>query len=329
MAGFKNILGHEKVIESLQNALLLDKVSHAYIFEGEDGSGKMTTAEAFALALQCEKGGKEGCMECNSCRQAMTRNNPDIIYLQPTKEKIISVDDIRHQINEDVSIKPYSSKYKIYIINNAERMNEAAQNALLKTIEEPPAYVVILLLTTNREVFLPTIRSRCVTMQMHPVADELISNYLQTVLGVDEQQAAICTAFAQGNVGKAAILSGSEDFAEIKMSTVQLMKRIREIDLYECTQAIKQICEYKLRISDYFDLMVIWFRDVLVYKATSDANRLVFQDEVYDIRKQAGISSYEGIQKIIDAIMTAKTRINSNVNLELSIELMLLTIKEN
>lgn len=329
MAGFKNIIGHERVIESLQNALLLDKVSHAYIFEGEEGSGKMTMAEAFAISLQCEKGGKDACMSCPACRQALTRNNPDIIYLQQSKERIISVDDIRQQINATVDIKPYSNKYKVYIIEHAERMKDEAQNALLKTMEEPPAYVVIILLTTNKERLLPTIRSRCVCMQMNPVPDGMIRNYLQTVLGVSEDEAALCAAFAQGNVGKAAGLSGAEDFRQIRMSTVQLMKRIREIDLYELTQAVKQIGEYKLRISDYFDLMMIWFRDILVYKATSDVNRLVFQDELYDIKKQASISSYEGIQNIIDAITVAKTRINSNVNLELTLELMLLTIKEN
>ncbi len=329
MAGFKNIIGHESVVESLQNALMLDKVSHAYILEGEEGSGKMTMAEAFAMALQCEKGGKDACMNCPSCRQTLTRNHPDIIFLQQTKEKLISVEDIRQQVNNTITIKPYGNKKKVYIIEHAERMNDAAQNALLKTIEEPPAYAVVILLTTNKELLLPTIRSRCVAMQMHPVPDELVCQYLQTVLGVSEDQASLCAAFAQGNIGKAANLSGSEDFMQIKLATLQLMKRIRDIDLYELTQAVKHITEYKLRITDYFDLMTIWYRDVLVYKATSDANRLVFRDEVYDIKKQANISSYEGIQKIIDAILVAQTRINSNVNLELSLELMLLTIKEN
>lgn len=329
MAGFKNVIGHESVVESLQNALMLDKVSHAYLLEGEDGSGKMTIAEAFAMALQCEKGGKDGCFECPSCRQALTRNHPDIIFLQQTKEKVISVDDIRHQINETIAIKPYGNKKKVYIIEHAERMNDAAQNALLKTMEEPPEYAVVLLLTTNKELLLSTIRSRCVALQMHPIPDERIAEYLQNVLGVSEEQASLCTAFAQGNLGKAANLSGSEDFMEIKLSTVQLMKRIHEIDLYELTQAIKQITEYRLRITDYFDLMTIWFRDVLVYKATSDANKLVFRDEVYDIKKQASLSSYEGIQNMITAVYVAQTRINSNVNLELSLELMLLTIKEN
>lgn len=329
MAGFKNILGHKMAVESLQNAIMLGKVSHAYIINGEDGAGKKTLADAFAMTLQCEKGAKDACMECHSCKQALTRNQPDIIYLNPEKENIIGVNDIREQINNDVVIKPYSSKYKIYVINHAEKMNEAAQNAILKTIEEPPEYVIIILLTTNAEAFLPTIRSRCVTIEVRPVEDELIKSYLMNSLGVPEDKAAICTAFAQGNVGKAARLSGSEDFNSIKDDAVSLLKRIKSIDLYEMTAAVKAIAEYKLQVSDYFDIMSIWYRDVLVYKATMDANKLVFQDEIYDIKKQASVSSYEGIEKILKAIQTAQTRIAAKVNLELALELMLLTMQEN
>ena len=178
MAGFRNVLGHEQAVNSLQNAIMLGKVSHAYIINGEDGAGKKTLAEAFAMTLQCEKGTKDACLSCHSCKQAMTRNQPDIIYLKPEKENLISVSDIRQQVNADVAIKPYSSRYKIYIINHAERMNEAAQNAILKTIEEPPEYVVILLLTTNAQMLLPTIRSRCITIEVRPVSDEIVKNYL-------------------------------------------------------------------------------------------------------------------------------------------------------
>lgn len=329
MAGFRNVLGHEQAVNSLQNAIMLGKVSHAYIINGEDGAGKKTLAEAFAMTLQCEKGTKDACLSCHSCKQAMTRNQPDIIYLKPEKENLISVSDIRQQVNADVAIKPYSSRYKIYIINHAERMNEAAQNAILKTIEEPPEYVVILLLTTNAQMLLPTIRSRCITIEVRPVSDAIVKNYLMETLSVPEDEAAICTAFAQGNVGKAARLSGSEDFNHIRNEAVQLLKRIKNIDLYELTQAVKAIGEYKLEIGDYFDILSIWYRDVLVYKATMDANKLVFQDEIYDIKKQAATSSYEGIEKIIKAIDTAKSRIKANVNLELTLELLLLTIKEN
>ena len=174
MAGFRDIIGHNQIIEHLKNAIRMEKISHAYILNGENNSGKMMLAEAFAMALQCEAGGDEPCMECRSCRQAKEHNQPDIIYVTHEKPNIISVDDIRHQLNNDIVIKPYSSKYKIYIVDEAEKMNTQAQNALLKTIEEPPAYGIILLLTTNADSFLPTILSRCITMNLKTVQEELI-----------------------------------------------------------------------------------------------------------------------------------------------------------
>lgn len=116
-------------------------------------------------------------MECHSCKQAAGKNQPDIIYVSHEKPNTISVDDIRTQLNNDIVIKPYSSKHKIYIVDEAEKMNQQAQNALLKTIEEPPAYAVILLLTTNAESFLPTILSRCVTLNLKAVPDEKIKNF--------------------------------------------------------------------------------------------------------------------------------------------------------
>lgn len=146
---------------------------------------------------------------------------------------------------------------------------------------------------------------------------------------IPDYKADICTAFAQGNVGKAIQLAESEDFNEIKNASLQLLKRIKEIELYELMEAVKQISEYKLEINDYFDIMMIWYRDVIFYKATSDVNRLIFKDEVYNIKKQASKSSYEGIENIIKALEKAKRRLNANVNFDLTMELLLLTIKEN
>ena len=329
MAGFKDILGHEQIIEHLQNAIAMDKVSHAYIINGPDKSGKMMLAEAFAATLQCEAGGTEPCGECHSCKQAAGRNQPDIIYVKHEKPNTISVDDIRTQVNNDIVIKPYSSKHKIYIIDEAEKMNVQAQNALLKTIEEPPAYAIILLLTTNADNFLPTILSRCVTLNLKVVQDEQIKQFLMSNYQVPDYQADICVAFAQGNVGKAIQLASSEDFNELKAAALQLLKRIKDIDLYEMTEAVKQIGQYKLQINDYFDLMMIWYRDVLLFKATGDVNGLIFKDEVYDIKRQAEKSSYNGIEEILQALRKAQIRLNANVNFDLVIELLLLTIKEN
>ena len=329
MAGFKDIIGHEQIIEHLQNAITMDKISHAYILNGPDKTGKKMIAEAFAMTLQCEKKEKDPCLECHSCKQAINYNQPDIIYVQHEKPNTISVDDIRNQVNRDIDVKPYGSRYKIYIVDEAEKMNVQAQNALLKTIEEPPAYAIILLLTSNADAFLPTIRSRCVTLNLKVVPDKMIKKYLMEQRNVPDYQADVCVAFAQGNVGKAIALASSEDFNELKSAAVQLMKRIKDIDLYELTEAVKQISEFKLQINDYFDIMMIWYRDILLYKATLDVNGLIFKDEVYDIKKQASKSSYNGIETILGALEKAKLRLNANVNFDLVMELLLLTIKEN
>lgn len=329
MAGFKDIIGHEQIIGHLQNAIVSDKVSHAYILNGPDQSGKLMLAEAFATALQCEKKGAEGCMECHSCKQALSHNQPDIIYVRHEKPNTIAVDDIREQINQDIVVKPYSSPYKIYIVDEAEKMNPSAQNALLKTIEEPPLYAVILLLTTKADSFLPTVLSRCIRLNIKPVPDEKIRDFLMKNYQIPDYQAEISVAFAQGNVGKAIQLAASDNFKELKDSAVQLMKRVKDIEIYEMGEAVKQISNFKLSINDYFDIMMIWYRDVLMYKATIDINSLIFKEQVYEIKKQASNSSYHGIQKILEALEKAKIRLNANVNFDLVIELLLLTIKEN
>ena len=329
MAGLKDIVGHEQIIEHLKTAIEMGKVSHAYILNGPDLSGKMMIAEAFARALLCEKQDPDGCGECRSCRQSDDRNNPDIIYVKHDKPNTISVDDIRTQLNNDIVIKPYSNQYKIYIVDEAEKMNQQAQNALLKTIEEPPAYAVIMLLTTNADSFLQTIRSRCITLNLKSVKNDVIKSYLMTEKKIPDYQADVCAAFAQGVVGKAIKLASSDDFNELKESALSLIKRLDDIDLYEMGEAIKQISDYKLQVQDYFDLITVWYRDVLYMKATNDVNGLIFKDEVYDIKKQASKHSYHGIETIIEALDKAKLRINANVNFDLVIELLLMTIKEN
>ena len=329
MAGFSDIIGHNQIIEHLKNAIRMGKISHAYILNGENSSGKMMLAEAFAMALQCESGGDEPCMECRSCHQAMEHNQPDIIYVTHDKPNIISVDDIRHQLNNDIVIKPYSSKYKIYIVDEAEKMNVQAQNALLKTIEEPPAYGVILLLTTNADSFLPTILSRCITLNLKSVQEDLIKSHLMRKYQIPDYQADVCAAFAQGNVGKAIQLASSDEFNELKADAISLIKKIEDIDLYEMNQQIKTVSEYKNEINEFLDLITLWFRDVLYVKATNDVSNLIFKDEVYDIKKQAAKKSYYGIESILKALEQTRVRLNANVNFELVIEMLLLTIKEN
>lgn len=329
MPGFKDIIGHRQVVKHLQSAIEGHKVSHAYIVHGEKGAGKTILAEAFATTLQCESGGTEPCMECHSCRQALSKNQPDIIYVTHEKPNTISVEDIRTQLNGTIDIRPYSSPYKIYIVEEADKMNQQAQNALLKTIEEPPEYAVILLLVSNISSLLPTILSRCVTLKLGTVEDSLIKNYLMEKLHLPDYSADVCVAFAGGYLGKAIRLASNEDFNEMKKEMLSLLKNLSQMELNELVRRVKGLQDYKLRMDDFFDILTVWFRDVLLFKATNDRNSIIFKDEAGGIVKQASISGYDGIEKILEAVEKAKMRLKANVNFELTLELLLMTIKEN
>lgn len=329
MAGFKDVVGHRDIIQYIQEAVQQNKVSHAYILNGQRGSGKKMLAKLFAMTLQCESNKSDPCGECRSCIQANNGNQPDIITVKHEKPASISVDDIRTQVNGDIMIKPYSSPYKVYIIPEADLLTVQAQNALLKTIEEPPEYAVILLLTENADSLLPTICSRCVMLKLRNIKDKLVKKYLMEQLQVPDYQADLCAAFAQGNIGRAMLLAKSEHFNEIKEEAIQLLKNINEMELHEIVGAIKEINKYKLEVADYLDIITIWYRDVLLYKATAEVDGLVFSDQLKYIKERAAKSSYEGIENILDAIEKAKSRIKANVNFDLLMELLLLAIKEN
>ena len=329
MGSFKDVVGHKDILKYISSAVENNRVSHAYILNGERGSGKRMLANLFATTLLCESGNSEPCGKCHSCRQAESGNHPDIIRVSHEKPNTISVDDIREQVNNDVVIKPYSSKYKIYIIADADMMSVQAQNALLKTLEEPPQYAVIMLLTENAEALLPTIRSRCVMMKLRNIKDQLVKKYLMEQMEIPDYKADVCVAFAQGNMGKAIMLATSEYFNEIKEDAVHLLRNIDSMSVSDLMEAVKHCMTYKLEIGDYLDVIAIWYRDVLIYKATKNVDRVVFSDQLRYIRERASKSSYEGIENILDGLDKAKSRIKANVNLELAMELLLLTIKEN
>ena len=329
MGSFKDVVGHKDILKYISSAVENNRVSHAYILNGERGSGKKMLANLFAMTLLCETGDNEPCGKCHSCKQAESGNHPDIIRVTHEKPNSISVDDIRTQVNNTVDIKPYQGPYKVYIIPQADMMTPQAQNAILKTIEEPPSYAVFLLLTENAETLLPTINSRCVMLKLRNIKDTLIKKYLMENLEIPDYKADMCTAFAQGNMGRAIMLANSDHFNEIREEAVQLLKHISEMELNEIVAAVKNISVYKLEITDYLDIIMIWYRDVLLYKATKEIDKVVFKDQLQSIKEQARKSSYEGIELILESLEKAKARLKANVNFDLVMELLFLTIQEN
>lgn len=329
MTGFKDIVGQESIISHMKNAIKLNKISHAYIINGEKGMGKKTIAKIFSMTLQCEKGGDEPCMQCHSCKQAISNNHPDIRWITHEKPSTIAIDEVREQINNDILIKPYSSKYKIYIVDEAEKLTVQAQNALLKTIEEPPAYGIIMLLTNNKDSFLQTILSRCVALEMRPVASTDIINYLREKEKIPDYQAKMVVNFAGGNLGRAIRLASMEEFNELKDMVIRHLTGICDASVTDISGYIKEAATFKDNIAEYIDLMVAWFRDVLIFKASKDINQLIFKEDISLIEKYVIRISYNGINRIFEAADKVVLRLRANVNFDLTIELLLMCIREN
>ncbi len=329
--GFAAIVGHEDVVSHMQNAIKMNKISHAYIIGGDKGAGKKMLAGAFAQTLQCRERGDaaEPCGVCPSCKKAASGNHPDIIYVRHDKPNTVSVDDVRGQLVGDVAIRPYESPYKIYIVDDASKMTPQAQNAILKTIEEPPAYAIILLLAENPDALLPTITSRCVTLRLKPVEESRVREYLMNRMHVPDYQAEIEASFAQGNIGKAKMIAGSSKFMTMVENAVRLMKKSNRLDIAEMTETVKAMSADKNSVYDVLEIFNLWFHDVLLFKATREVDSLIFKEEINAVKERARYSSYEGLQKIIDGIATAGERLRANVNFDLTMELLFLTIREN
>lgn len=327
MFSFSEIVGHEQIKEHMQAAIREKKPFHAYLFQGEEGVGKEALARTFAAGLQCQsESADKPCKECVSCRQMESGNQPDVIWV--TREKAsLGVDEIREQLCNTMDIKPFSSPYKIYLVPEAEKMTEAAQNALLKTIEEPPEYGVVILMTSNISALLPTIQSRCLTMEFRPLSTAVVESYVKEHCQVPDYQARASAAFAQGNLGKAMRYAKSEDFIERKDHIISLLRHVEQMDLSEMLAVIKDLGTRKDEVRDYIDLMVLWYRDVLLFKATKDINQLLFQNEASYISREASHRSYEKIEEILQAFEKAKVRLRANVNFDITMELMLLTLK--
>ena len=327
MFSFSEIVGHEQIKEHMQAAIRDKKPFHAYLFQGEEGVGKEALARTFAAGLQCQSESTDKpCKECVSCRQMESGNQPDVIRV--TREKAsLGVDEIREQLCNTMDIKPFSSPYKIYLVPEAEKMTEAAQNALLKTIEEPPEYGIVILMTSNISALLPTIQSRCLTMEFRPLSTAVVESYVKEHCQVPDYQARASAAFAQGNLGKAMRYAKSEDFIERKDHIISLLRHVEQMDLSEMLAVIKDLGTRKDEVRDYIDLMVLWYRDVLLFKATKDINQLLFQNEASYISREASHRSYEKIEEILQAFEKAKVRLRANVNFDITMELMLLTLK--
>ena len=325
MYTFEEIRGNPPLVEQLRCSAASGRSSHAYLFLGGAGAGKRLIANTFAKALQCE-GEKRPCDSCKSCHAFNHGNHPDVIYFQPLKNgKTYTIEDVREQLLETVDLKPFQYEKKIYIIEKADTLNIQSQNALLKTLEEPPAHAVFLLLAERAEAFLPTILSRVVVMKIRPLSAETIADYLMQA-GHLAEESHILSAYAQGRIGQALELVEDEGFREMRQDILGKLEVLPSMSEGDAYLLAKDLEGYKNDLR-FLDIMELWYRDLLTAKSLREEGYLIQRDKK-DAIFRAAKEPAALLAKKAAAVRTARMRLAQNANFRLTMEVMLMDLKE-
>ncbi len=292
---FNNILGNEKIKQSLQKSIESNKTSHSYLFIGTQGIGKKLIAIEFAKMILCTDENKY-CNKCKSCIEFDTNNNPDFKMIEPDGNSI-KIEQIREFQNK-VAEKPIISNKKVYIINDSDKMTREAQNCLLKTLEEPPEYVTIILIGANESAFLSTIKSRCMILHFDKIPNEEIEKYLEENYKTKINSNIIIKAF-QGSIGRAIELKEKQDEYEKIEQIIYNLEKKDKIDILNMSEIIYKTKDEKTEILDYINIVL----SDLARKKSKYANCIQIVEET-------------------------KKRLKSNANYDMNIDNMLFKLWE-
>jgi len=323
---FNDIIGHEQIIENLQNAIKHNSIAHSYLLEGPKSIGKEKLAKVLAKTLLCRANDISPCNVCASCVKFDSSNHPDFHIEEPQggtfkKEQI-------EEIQRSMRLFPYEGRKKIYILKDIDKMTAMAQNSFLKTLEEPPDYVVIIMTVTNSYSLLPTIISRCQILKLTPIANNKIENALVNIYGSTAEEARLITSFSNGIIGKAINLSNSEEFKKLREDIISIISSTIDSDSFKIFSLSEFFTDKKDNIDDVLDMMLIWFRDILIYEETGNVNLLINMDKIDMIKTHCNKLSSHRVHDIIKLVQNTKDNIKAKVNYQLSIEVMLLKMQE-
>ena len=320
---FKDIIGQKNVIGRLRNSIIDDRVGHAYIFAGQKGIGKKTVAEAFSHMLLCSTPTRHGsCNVCTPCRLWNENSNPDFYQIQTSEDNIL-IEDIRNMQN-NIVVKPLYSHKKVYLIIDAEKMTVQAQNCLLKILEEPPQYAVIILTTSNYEALLSTIRSRGVKYNFSKYSQDEIKEIINLRFNKHNESLDFIAHYSDGIIGTALNLAESPDFIDLRENTFDIihklsgMKDIEYFDIYGFFEDNKE------NIDIILDVMSIFYRDIIVTKSGGKENMLINSDKKNKIISEARNYSIDELAKRIELIELTRSSLKQNINYQLCIEKMII-----
>ena len=324
---FSKIYGHETVKKSLQTAITNDRITNAYVFEGIEGVGKKLCAKIFAKALVCESD-TPPCGACPMCIQAKAGTIPDIITLTKDKDKAsIGVDNVREQIIAEVYLKPRNAKRKIFLINNGDELSTEAQNALLKVLEEPPAYVTFIICVTAKEKLLQTVLSRSRTVTFFPVAKSEVVKYLKENCSADEEQAQFIASLSQGSIGRALALFENSSRSERMQKAVTTLMNLKKNSL-RIREMVEFLTEEKENVAEIFECMCTFLRDCVMVK-TNMENSVIFFDKLSDMRVFTQGISKKMLISAFDKIKDLEIKLKQNLNFNAAVSETVMRIWED
>jgi DNA polymerase-3 subunit delta' len=317
---FREIYGHRKAIAILQSVIANGRIAHAYLFYGMEGVGKRTTADVFARALNCTAEDPP-CDACASCRKAEHKNHPDIVTVAEDGP-IIKIATVKELLGQ-MKFLPREGRMRIFIMPEADRMNPAAANALLKTLEEPSAGN-ILLLTTARPHALPmTILSRCQLLRFSPLPREEVICFLREKNSVPPEEAAILAASSGGSIGKALEMN-REEYITLRNAILDYLVSDDPDDPIGRLAFAARFGTEREDILERLLILKTCYRDALIFRETKEKGRLIFQDRIEAIQAVAGRLSGRDLLRNIAVIEAATGAIDKNANKTLTLETMLI-----
>lgn len=323
---FREIRGQNRAMAHLQRSVASGQIPHALLFSGPEGVGKKTAALALAQALNCQSPdltGGDACGTCAACRKTIGTGHPDVRVITPDGNNL-KIDQVREQLQRDVQFKPMEGKYKVYILDPAESLTPEAANSLLKILEEPPAAVVIILITAQPFALLDTIRSRCQELRFAPVEAGTLSDWIQARLDCAPEQARMLARLSEGRPAEA-LRMADPDFLELRSKALDLAGRLEPGNW---PQTAAEMMEWRAELPEVLTLWLTWFRDLAVLAGGGRAEQVINQDRLRDLQARLPAHS-EGRERLLARcrmLLRAFSQLKRNVNGQLLSEVLLMQL---
>jgi DNA polymerase-3 subunit delta' len=317
-----HIVGHTSAVRQLQRAAVADQPAHAYLFTGPPAIGKRTLALAFAQSLNCT-GDAPPCGDCRACRLIAAGHHADVQVIE-ADESTVKIDQIR-ALQSEASLAPIEARWRIFLLPNVERATHAAANSLLKTLEEPPRHVVLLLTAVDTAALLPTVVSRCRVVPLRPLPADEVQSALETRWGVDAERAALLARLSGGRIGWTIAALEDSAILERRQAELETIATITRAGRVERLRLAAEMSQNEAHLDESLALWLSWWRDLLVLRA-GVADAVINADYLPVLKREASALPLAEIFRTVRAIGDAIRQIDANVNKLLALEVLLLNV---